>query len=169
MNLKIGDIVKVLNEECRHWGKQGQVVGFDLSNKKNPLRVWFGKECDHFIDYPHNQKLANKFAVTAPNEKEQASDLRTRDYAEGDLKIEPEWSMKTLVERYFHNFYHSYYEPKNPFVAGAKDCDVSGCRKNTTRRIIYNIWGTVCFADTCDECAEEWHLKSMDSFPLKKR
>lgn len=169
MKLKIGDIVKVVNEECHHYGKQGQVVGFNLDNKENPLRVWFDKECDFFVDYDRRIELNSKYAVIAPNEAEQAGDLRTWDYAESDLQKELEWSMKTLVERYFHNFYHSYYEPKKPFVASAHNCDVERCGKITTQRIIYNIWGSVCFAEVCDEHAKEFNLKSMDSFPLKER
>lgn len=167
MNLKIGDIVKVVNEECKHWGRQGQVVGFDLTDKKNPVRIWFGKECDHFFDYPHNQKLG-KYAVIAPNEAKQVKDMRTWNYAEGDLQKESEWSVKTLVERYLKDMCHSYYEPKNSFVAGATDCDVENCRKPTTQRIIYNIWGSVYTAEVCDEHAKQYHLKCMDDFPCKK-
>ena len=168
MNLKIGDIVKVVNEECKHLGKQGQVVGFNLDNKENPLRVWFGKEGDSFIDFERKIELNNKYAVIAPAEKEQVGDFRTWDYAESDLKIEPEWSVKTLVERHLKNMCNVYYESQNPFIAGAHTCEVEGCHKSTTRRIVYNIWGTVDTAEVCDKHAKELHLKCMDSFPHKK-
>jgi len=169
MKLKVGDIVKVVNEECHRYGKQGQVVGFNLDNKENPLRVWFDKASDILFDWEKRNELGDKYAITAPTEADQSKDPRTWDYAESDLKKELEWSMKTLVERHFHNFYQAYFEPKKPFVAGAHDCDVKRCRKTTTQRIIYNVWGSVCFADVCDEHAKEFNLKSMDSFPLKER
>lgn len=72
--MEIGDIVKVTNEECHHYGRQGQVVGFNPDNKENPLRVWFGKECDFFLDY---ERRIEANAVIAPTEKEQAKDPRT--------------------------------------------------------------------------------------------
>ncbi|MHB9019315.1 MAG: hypothetical protein ACYC3G_00355 [Minisyncoccota bacterium] len=168
MNLKIGDIVKVVSVECRHFSRQGQVVGFNLDNKENPVRIWFGKDCDSFLDWENRIKLSDKYAVVAPSEAEQIKDLRTRDFTESDLQKESEWSMKTLVERYFHNFYHSYCEPKNVFVAGERCCDVRGCDCLITQRIIFNIWGTVDFADVCERHAKEYHGKCMDSFPYKK-
>lgn len=168
MNLKIGDIVKVVNIKCRHFGRQGQVVGFNSDNKEDPVRVWFGKDCDSFVDWENRIKLSDKCAVVAPTEAEQKKDLRTWDFAESDLQKELEWSMKTLVERHFRNFYHSYCEPKNPFVAGERCCDVNGCDCLTTQRIIFNIWGTVDFADVCERHAKEYHGKSMDSFPYRK-
>ena len=168
MNLKIGDIFRVVNAECKHYDKQGQVVGFNLSNRENPLRVWFGKECDSLMDFERRIELNNKYAVIAPNEKEQAGDFRTWDYAEPDLQIEPEWSVATLVKRYFSHMCHTWYEPKKPFVAGDGECEVENCHKRTTQRIVYNVHGSVCPAEVCDKHAKEFHLKCMDSFPYKK-
>lgn len=164
MNFKIGEIVKVVEEghRLRHYYKEGQVVGFDSNNKERPLKVWFGRECDYLLEPEQRRELTSKCALTAPTEVECVNDPRTYNYAESELQKEPEWSMETLARRYFGGASHSYEIPKAPFVAGAKKCEARGCYKTTTRRIIYNFWGTVCFADVCDDhsgghgkCTEE--------------
>ena len=170
MKLKIGDIVRVEKEgaSLRHWDKQGQVVGFNLDNKERPLGVWFGKECDHLLDPEQRRGLTSKCAVSAPTEAEQANDPRTYGYAESELQKEPDWSMETLVDRHFGNMCSRYFEPKEPFVAGRRTCEVEHCHKRTTQRIIYNIHGTVDTAEVCDEDAKKYHLKCMDDFPRKR-
>lgn len=168
MNLKIGDIVKVVNEECKHLDKQGQVVGLNLSNKENPLRVWFGKECDSLIDFERRIEADSKYAVKSPNEDQQKNDIRTWDYAEKDLQKESDWSVGTLVKRHFSHMCHTWFEPKKPFVAGEGECEVEGCHKRTAQRIAYNVQGSVCPAEVCDKHAKEFHLKCMDFFPHKK-
>lgn len=168
MNFKIGDIVKVTSGNYKHYNKQGQVVGFDPSDRENPVRVWFGRECDYLLDPEFKMRLNREHVLVAPNEVEQTKDLRTWNYPEGVLQKEPEWSMKTLSERHFRGIYHSYCEPKNPFVVGERCCDVNSCDCLTAQRIVFNIWGTVDFADVCERHAKEYHTKSMDSFPYRK-
>ena len=170
MNLKIGDIVRVVKERgsLRHWDKQGQVAGFNLNNKERPVKVWFGKECDYLLEWEQRLKLTGKHAISAPKEAECAVDVRTYDYAENELQQEPEWSMRTLVDRHFGDMCSRYYEPKKPFIVGLHSCEVKGCRKLAIQRIIFNIWGTADVAEVCDKHAKEFHLKCMDEFPHKK-
>jgi len=174
MNLKIGDIVRVVGEgRClRHWDRQGQVVGFNLDNKERPLKLWFGRECDYLLEPEQRWTLTSICAVTAPTEEEYANDSRTHarvyDYAENELQKETEWSVKTLVDRHFDNMCNRYYESKKPFVAGVNECSAEGCHRLATQRIIYNFLGTVCFADVCDKDTK-LHLKcTEEGFPHKK-
>lgn len=171
MNLKIGDIVRVSGKDSdryKHWNKQGLVVGFDPNDKEDPVRVWFGRECDYLLVPEFRMNLSRDYAIVAPTETGQVNDMRTWNYPESVLQKEAEWSMRTLAERYFPRFYHSYCEPKNAFVAGKKCCDVKGCGGLIAQRIVFNIWGIVDFADVCERHAKEYHGKSMDEFPYRK-
>ncbi len=55
---------------------------------------------------------------------------------------------------HFHHLYQIPYRfsPKN-------DCMHHDCTKKSTKRIIFNVWGSVCEYDVCDE-----HAKSNDGY-----
>ncbi len=169
--LYIGSIVQVISPGYLHYGAQGQVVGFDDGDKVAPVRVWFGKEADGLIHYPERLEIESidRYCIEPPPPSEQATDLRTRNYSRKDLTICSAWSMKTLADRYFKDFYHTLYEPKALFVSGARDCDVEGCPGVAIKRIIFNIWGSVYPADVCSSCVPKYDLVAGESFPWKKR
>lgn len=174
-DLKIGNIVRVSASDCMCYRRQGQVVGFDRSDKDLPVRVWFGKEVDHIhrgrlIGKRFLLELPKKHSVEPPPRSEQGRDPRTWNFSRNQLVVCPTWTVKTLAERHFPNFHHSYMEPENEiFVPGARDCDVEGCEGLATRRILTNVWGTVFTADVCGPCAPEYHLKCGEVFKAKRR
>jgi len=170
-DLYVGSIVQVIAEDCIHLGVQGQIVGFDESDKKTPIRVWFGKESDHLMNYPLRSqvRLTAQCNITPPSVSEQANDPRTWSYARKELTICSTWNMKTIAERYFKDMHHTYYEPTTLFVSEVKDCDVENCINNSTERIVFNIWGSVMFADVCSVCAPKYHLLCGEVFPWKRQ
>lgn len=167
--LAVGNIVKVTNPANIHHRMQAQVVGFNEGDKETPVRIWFGREADHLIMYHDRVNLTKTWSLEAPPESEQAGDFRVWDYAEKDLTICSGWTVKTLAERYYPRHFHSCYEAPEPFVAGAHVCDIEGCANPTTKRIVFNIQGTVFPADVCDTCAPKYHGKCGDTFPMKER
>lgn len=172
--LEIRNVVRVIGAyNLSHHHLEGQVVGFDPNNKKRPVRVWFGREADKQVGYPDYRKFSRrKHTEFPPSEVSQKSDHRTYNYAAGNLKKLDSWSVKTLAERYFMRTYHTWYEPAKEFavfVPGASDCDVSGCNRTTAQRVVFNVCGTVYFADVCATCARKYHRKMMEDFPWKNR
>lgn len=167
--LKVGSIVEVTDPTCLHYRGQGKVVGFKETEEGKVVRVWFSHDHDYLLDYRERRQAKEKSGVTPPSEEEEKDDPRTWDYSASELTPYPTWSMKALADRYFTNFYHSYIGPLEVFVPGATDCSVDNCYNNTTQRIIFNVWGTVCFGDVCDSCASKYNLKCIEIFPWKDR
>jgi hypothetical protein len=168
----VGSIVQVIASSCIHYGMQGQVVGFNETDTQTSVRVWFGKEADHLIDYcplREEVQLTEQFSIEPPPLSEQASNSRTWTYDRKELTICSAWSMKTMAERHFKDSHHTCYEPKALFVVGVQDCDVGDCPNMSTQRIVFNIWGSVLFADVCSTCAPKYNLLRGESFPWKKR
>ena len=170
MQFYIGGIVEVSASDCVHYGKQGQIVGFK-NKDETQVRVWFGKELDYLIDYPEREqvRLNKKYSIEPPPSSEQHKDPRTYSFTKAKLTACSGWNMQTLAERHFKGMWHSYYETKQLFIPGTRDCDVEDCVNKTAQRIIFNIWGTVIFADVCSTCAPKYHLLCGDMFPWKKR
>jgi len=162
----VGSIVLVT--QGSHIGMQGQVVGFDETDKENPVRVWFGKEVDYLVDYEKRRQLGGEYSIEPPPFSKQGENLRTWNYPPKDLLICSAWSMKTLTQRHFKRMGHSYCEPKELFVAGASDCDFEGCMNTTTQRIIFNDNGVVQSADVCDDHSK-YNFRCTEEFKYKQR
>lgn len=169
--LQVDSIVKVVGEGHIHSGKQGQIVGFDEKDEETPVRVWFGRECDHLNDLLVRDRVYSqkKYVTEPPPPEDQENCTRVWNYSPNQLEAVPEWDIETLAKRHFPRMYNCWSPMKHPFVPGGKDCDVRGCDRMVTRRILCNIWGAVFQADVCEECAPEFHLQKMDGFPWKER
>jgi hypothetical protein len=61
--------------------------------------------------------------------------------------------------------WHSTYTFKKAFAGGA--CNHKQCPAAATRRIMVNIWGSVCEYDVCEEHGAEYHGKLLDEFPAR--
>jgi hypothetical protein len=163
-----GAIVQVINEDNRYCRKQGYVVRTDdIDNEQGPIRVWFGCEYEYLYDYELRKLARAHGAGKQPPANDDKNNPRISNFHLVELVKEPEWTVKTLAERHWYRFYHSLYEPKFPFVAGGL-CAVNDCKEKAVRRIVINIWGTVCPADTCEECAQKYHLKAIEDFPWRQ-
>lgn len=71
------------------------------------------------------------------------------------------------ARRLFGRQHHSVYSFKLPFSTGGQ-CQREGCPREKTRRIMVNIWGSVCEYDACEECGQEFHGKLLDEFPARR-
>lgn len=70
------------------------------------------------------------------------------------------------ANRMFPRMWNVIYTNPAPFVAGGP-CMRDGCTTPVARRILVNIWGTVCEYEVCGPCGEQWHGKLVDDFPCK--
>ncbi len=168
--LYIGSVVKVIGDHCDFLGKEGQVVGLESAEKeggKEIARVWFGREIDYLNDRRIQDDLG-PHAIEPPPSNKQADDPRTWSYSRDDLTICSTWSMKTLATRYFGNHWNCWQEPLTLFVSGTNPCQVAKCPQLSVRRIIVNIWGTVCTADVCTACAVKYHGRMFEIFPWRQ-
>ena len=81
--------------------------------------------------------------------------------------VRPEDATPTMrVELLFPNHWNVVLTLGKPFVPGSP-CMRDGCAAAATRRILVNIWGTVCEYEVCGPCGEWWHGKMVDDFPMK--
>ena len=168
--LVVGTIVLVSREDYLFNGKEGQVVGFDTQDKKEPIRVWFGRECDYKLHYTDAEKARRdrQYATEPPPESEQSRNPRTWSFSRSALTIKNDWSIETLAERiYGRNMFHHYVPFSEPFTPGEKVCEFQKCTNKTTQRVIFNFWGTVIHAEGCAKCAKMYHGKMGEYFPLK--
>ncbi len=167
----IGTIVLVTDKRCRHYTYQGLVVGHNPGDPEFCLRVWFGKECDHYLEHPDRMKIREATVSTAinpPTLEQQADDARTWEYSPLHVEPQPEWSMQTLTNRHFKGRCWGMMIPKSPFVKDGRACQVDGCTGKVEQRIIFNVWGNIAYADVCASCAFKYHGKLLDDFPYRK-
>lgn len=73
------------------------------------------------------------------------------------------------ANRLFPRHWNVVYFNPTPFQPGGP-CQAATCEGGTVatvRRIMVNIWGTVCEYDVCEACGERYHGKMMDDFPYR--
>lgn len=142
--VEVGSIVTILPEEFRFHGKQGEVIDIiDDGDKDGNILV----------------------RIEAPDAHPPNPEVRCK---ETELQIDQEWSLEIRANRVFGSGkYHSLHSLSNPFDP-EKECS-EDCQVKNSRRVLINIWGSVCEFDLCEPHAKEWHGKHADSLPKKKK
>lgn len=143
-----GSVVTVLSRDNEFEGKQG-ILEEDAISPDAEIKVKFGKEYSY---------LFGPFRGCEVSVQIRADQLRK------DSDFTPE----NRAQRLFEGRWNVVYTLRDPFDPNAgHDCQRESCEKKATRRILVNIWGTVCEYETCEECGEVWHGKLVDDFPVK--
>ncbi|MFH1207335.1 MAG: hypothetical protein V1668_01885 [Patescibacteria group bacterium] len=146
MDIILGDVVTMTNRELRFYHSQAKVVAIAVDGE---IGVQIGPKDRDFLFFDESK---NKVFWVVPE----------------DLRKEADWDWENRVIAVFGKMmWHSFYGLEgaiNPDL----ECMGKDCLGKRAKRILFNIWGSVCEADVCDDCAKEFHGKSMDSFPWRK-
>lgn len=168
--LHVGQIVTVTHRDLLHLECQGRIVKIDPTDA-HPVSVWFGRESDLSADVQfivRRGKLQDTFPLNVPESEEEIRlCARVALFEPEVLRVDQEWRVMTLAQRYFPRMHHSVYECRKPFERGTGLCMVKDCAALQARRIIFNIHGTVVPAYVCDAHANEYHGKMGDVFPYR--
>jgi hypothetical protein len=147
-----GTVVTVFTPDTVFTGKQG-ILEVDATNPTQDVGVRFGRE------------LSYLFGFSFKPEGEVV------EFPAGQLRPDADFTIEIRVERLFgRNCWNQVYSFKKPFdPAAGHECNREGCTARATKRILVNIWGTVCEHEVCGPCAEQWHGKLVDDFPAKNK
>lgn len=167
--LGYGTIVRVKERaNSIHRNHQGFVVRTDdTKNPDGPIRVWVGSECDFLMDYEHRNMIRNHYdSGFNPPKQDDANNPRISNYHPDNLEVEAEWSTETIADRFWKRLHHTYFKAPVPYEPG-RVCMQRDCTAMTARRIWFNIWGSVHWADVCEVCAKKYGFNMMDDFLFK--
>jgi hypothetical protein len=163
--IAVGTIVTVKDRNSVHYRKQGIIVRIDdIHNEEGPLRIWFGRDCDQRYDFRRRNLIDSD--GFEPATQDSPTDARIFNYTAAGLQKDTGWTTETLIDRHWRSLHHTVSIARQSFVPGG-DCQVAGCSKKCTDRILSNIWGHVVSADVCGAHKEKFHLQRIDAFPWK--
>ncbi len=145
MHIPKGTVVTVITDHT-----QG-VVQADVTDPEQEVPILYGREYSYLFGFDFDPVTAVRTA--------RGADL------EPQTDFTPENRADRLFPRHWHHF-AVFDDPWDP--AQNRDCQHLPCGAKATKRVMVNVWGTVCELEMCDSCATQWHGKRVEDVPAKR-
>lgn len=143
-----GSIVTVIEDGRYFCGFQGFV---EKENPEGTFRLKFGRHREG--DVQRHVSMNGESVL---------------DFMADELREDPEFTPENRARDLFPNVAVYRVWTLGGSVETEKLCMRKGCKDFRSRRIMVNAWGTVCEADTCEKCGDDFHGKRVDEFPYKE-
>ncbi|MEX0918476.1 MAG: hypothetical protein WDZ85_00690 [Candidatus Paceibacterota bacterium] len=152
-NIRVGSIVRVINDAFRFFGYQGVVV--KIAHDENPdgpvgvqFPTWYGR----IFDYPDPLNSVVRLDV---------NDLRVEERFD-------EIPLDVFLKRLFGRMgVWTVNRPSYPLIPGDTECMHEGCEEKAWFAILVNVFGAVTEFYTCPDHTH-YHGVCCDGFPMKK-
>lgn len=87
-----------------------------------------------------------------------------------ELKVEEEWNLTSLADRFFKDSYHTIFSLKKELLRPITEymCWHEDCRKPATKIALCNTWGSINQYYVCNDCYPQIHGMCSDMVRTKR-